>query len=91
VVDGSAFRRYFAVIRLRIKLRRRGLGLSQEETAGRIRIDVRMLQRFEAREPDISDARLKTLYKIAEGLDLDPGELLRAPTGDELQQLEDWQ
>lgn len=88
MADAEAFRLLFAVIRLRIRRERHAKGLSQEEIAGRIPADVRILQRYEARESDVSDPRLKTLYKIASALEIDLGDLLRPPSEKELRALE---
>jgi transcriptional regulator with XRE-family HTH domain len=89
VVDDAAFRLLFAVIRLRIRRARLANGLSQEEAAGRIPADVRVLQRYEARESDVSDPRLKTLYKLAAAVGVDLAELVRPPAEEELKALAD--
>lgn len=82
--DDVAFDRFFAVIRRRIKRLRLINDLSQEEAAGRVPMDARILQRYEAEEPDVSDPRLKTLHKIAIAINVELHELLRPPTEEEL-------
>jgi transcriptional regulator with XRE-family HTH domain len=89
VVHDPAFRLFFAVIRRRIRQARVANGLSQEEAAGRIRMDVRVLQRYEARQTDVSDPRLKTLYKLAVAVGIDLTDLLRSPSEEELRSLEE--
>jgi transcriptional regulator with XRE-family HTH domain len=65
------------------------MGLSQEEAAGRIPADVRILQRYEARESDVHDPRLKTLFKIATAVGVDLADLVRPPSQDELRKLQE--
>ncbi|MEX2540770.1 MAG: helix-turn-helix transcriptional regulator [Trueperaceae bacterium] len=89
MADDAAFRLLFDVIRLRIRQARRTRGLSQEDVAGKIPADVRILQRYEARESDVSDPRLKSLYKIAMAIGIDLADLLRPPSENELRELED--
>lgn len=52
-------------------------------------LDARALQRYEARVSDIEDPRLKTLYRIADALEVDLSDLLRPPTEEELRELEE--
>lgn len=91
MVDEAAFRSYFAVIRLRIRRTRNAIGLSQEDAAGRVSLDARALQRYEARVSDVEDPRLKTLYRIAAALEMPLSDLLRPPTKEELRALEEWE
>lgn len=89
MLDYADFVALFDVIRLRIRRARSALGLSQEEVAGRVGIDVRAIQRYEARVTDVRDPRLKTLYTIAIALGIDLDYLIRQPSADELRELEE--
>lgn len=59
-----------------IKTQRKKLGLSQQQVANRAGIDIRLYQRFESGERDISRATFRIGLAIADVLELDAHELL---------------
>lgn len=80
---------YVAVIKLRIRQARIERNLRQEDVAEQLHISLRSYQRFESQVADRPfDPKLTSLLMIAEALDLDICELVRAPSWRELRQLE---
>ncbi len=59
----------------KIKTQRKKLGLSQQQVANRAGIDIRLYQRFESGERDISRATFRIGLAIVDVLELDAHEL----------------
>ena len=60
----------------RIARKRRARGVTQEELAHRLRTPVRVVQRFESGEQNLT---LLSIYKIAEALGVSPEDLIVPP------------
>lgn len=86
--DKASAKQLLAVVRLRVKRLREQKKLSQEEVAGRVPMDVRIVQRFESANFPTTDPQIRTFIKVAYALDLDLHELLQPPTDEELAELD---
>lgn len=73
--ESSALNETTRVFGERVRERRLELGLSQEAAAVRCGIHWTQLGKVERGQRSL---RLETIVKIADGLDVDPGELVRA-------------
>ena len=73
--ESSALNETTRVFGERVRARRLELGLSQEAAAVRCAIHWTQLGKVERGQRSL---RLETIVKIAGGLDVDPGELVRA-------------
>lgn len=73
--ESSALNETTRVFGERVRQRRLELGLSQEAAAVRCGIHWTQLGKVERGQRSL---RLETIVKIAAGLDVDPGELVRA-------------
>lgn len=73
--ESSALNETTQVFGERVRQRRLELGLSQEAAAVRCGIHWTQLGKVERGQRSL---RLETIVKIAAGLDVDPGELVRA-------------
>ena len=73
--ESSALNETTRVFGERVRARRVELGLSQEAAAVRCAIHWTQLGKVERGQRSL---RLETIVKIAGGLDVDPGELVRA-------------
>jgi transcriptional regulator with XRE-family HTH domain len=78
---------YFAVIRLRIREARKKVGLTQEEVADKVGMDLRHYQRYEGRVKSSSEMSLSTLRKISRVLRVGIHLLVHEPNTDEIKQL----
>lgn len=65
-----------------------GRNLRQEDVAEQLHISLRSYQRFEAQARKSFEPKLASLLAIAEALELDICDLVRAPSCGELEQLE---
>ena len=81
--DEADAKELLAVVRLRVKRLRLERDLSQEEVVGRVPMDVRTIQRFEADDFEETDPQIRTFMKIAHGLGVGLHELLSPPTDEE--------
>ncbi len=79
---------YVAVIKLRIRRARLERSLRQEDVAEQLHISLRAYQRFESQAGKPFEPKLTSLVAIAEALQLDICELVRAPERRELRQVE---
>lgn len=79
---------YVAVIKLRIRRVRLERNLRQEDVAERLGISPRSYQRFESQSGRPFEPKLTSLVGIAEVLELDICELVKAPDRRELRQVE---
>lgn len=55
-----------------LSIRRKQLGLTQQEVADRAEIKLRQYQRFESNERSLSDSSLRIALNICDALELDP-------------------
>lgn len=79
---------YMGVVKLRIRRARVGRNLRQEDVAEQLHISLRSYQRFESQSGRPFEPKLASLVAIAETLELDICDLVRAPSDPELEQLE---
>ncbi len=73
-------------VKLRIRRARLERNLRQEDVAEQLHISLRSYQRFESQALKPFEPKPASLLAIAETLELDICELVRAPSGPELEQ-----
>lgn len=66
----------------RLRLIRERVGLSQSQLAKISGVSVRMIQKYEQADRDISKASGETLYRLALALDVTPADLVALPEGE---------
>ena len=80
---------YLAVVRKRVREARRRTKLSQEQVAERVDVTLRHYQRYEATTPPGFNASLLTLRAIGKVLEVDIASLVREPSLEEAEEIEE--